>query len=249
MNNQMCTLLMTRPQAVSETFWHGLPPETQAVLDLCCAPLLSIEPFRFPNLAEADGLILTSAQAVPFHEKSTKRRDFDVYCVGPETAQAAGAAGFSARNFGGDANTLVSALIQDRPTKSLVHLHGRHTRGHIAERLRQAGLNVQGHAIYNQVAMPLSNRAKKSIESENCIVTPVFSPRTAKLFVQALTEIPLRPVGLHLIAISSAVADVLRPLPSASLTCVDRPDRDAMRQAVCDVATLACRVEGITEAK
>src|SRR5689334_6266641 len=127
--------------------------ETAALLharghDAIVAPLLEV---RYHDghplhLDAIQGLLATSANGVRAFARRTSRRDFAVFAVGSQTAQAARDAGFSdVRNADGDAGTLAqtvqaSASPQDGP---LLHVSGAEAAGRLAAALTAAAVMVR----------------------------------------------------------------------------------------------------------
>ncbi|WP_224816370.1 uroporphyrinogen-III synthase [Hasllibacter sp. MH4015] len=214
------TLLLTRPRASAERFAEGIEG-AQIVI----APLMEIvgTGAEVP-LEGAAALILTSESAVRFLPKS----DLPAYCVGPRTAKAAEDAGFRAEMLGPDADGLVAGLIERAPGGLLVHCHGTHTRGDVARRLTQGGLTAQGVAVYDQVARPPDAAFRAAIIAPQLVI-PLFSPRSAELFVAAAGT--LRP-DAQLITLSQAVTDTLPSQWQSQTRTLPHPSGEEMRSAV-----------------
>ncbi|MBF9042716.1 uroporphyrinogen-III synthase [Rhodobacterales bacterium HKCCE4037] len=214
------TLLLTRPRAASERFAEGLDG-----FDVVIAPLMEIvgtgEPITLDGIA---GVILTSENAVPF----LPRAALPAYCVGPRTADAARAAGFDADVLGPDADGLVAELSRRAPRGPLLHVHGRHTRGEVEGRLRKAGLEAHGIAVYDQRAVPPDDAFHEAMRQPQVIV-PLFSPRSAMLFAEAVS-CPLD--AATLIAMSDAVRDALPAQLQPRTTVLARPTGAEMRKAL-----------------
>lgn len=84
-----------------------------------------------------------------------------------------------------------------------MHLHGEHTRGDVAARLRAAGLAVEARMVYRQVELPLSDTAHALLQGEAPVILPLFSPRSARLLAGQI-EPPRAPC--RIVAISTATA-------------------------------------------
>lgn len=170
------------------------------------------------------GLILTSENAVRF----APRAAIPAYCVGPRTATASRAAGFVAEILGPDADGLVRKLADRRPSGRLLHLHGTHTRGDVARRLRAAGISIDAIAVYDQRSVAPDAALTGALAQPNLIV-PLFSPRSAALFAQAARE--LRP-DTQILALSQAVADALPEGMRVQTHVVPAPNGTEMRAAI-----------------
>ena len=213
-------LLLTRPEAEARRFEASVralaPGEWRAVV----APLLEIVPMAAVEVPE-DVPIFTSAQAVPFAGTGSGRL---AWCVGPRTAAAARAAGWSPKEGGGDAEALFAAILA-APPEPLVHLRGVHSRGALAERLRAAGRTVAERVVYDQRARPLTAEAGTALAGAAPVLAPVFSPRSASLLSGAVGN-PAAP--FRVIALSVAAAE---PLRRWSPVVAARPDGEAMAEA------------------
>lgn len=186
------------------------------------APLIEIVPLA-PDLPPAAGLVLTSRHGAEAAARLGLAAGMPAWCVGEATARAARRAGFAATALGGTADALVAALVQARPDGPLLHLHGAHTRGDVAERLRLAGIATEARPAYEQAERPPSPEAAELLSGPGEVIAPVFSPRSAKLLVAALPD-GSSPV---VIAISAAAADAA-DRPGLRILTAERPDLAAM---------------------
>jgi uroporphyrinogen-III synthase len=197
----LATLLLTRPRAASERFAaeigkRGLP------LEVVIAPLMEIVQADPPEVARGASFIFTSANAIPAAGPGLGRR---AWCVGERTTAEAGLAGFEAIWAGATADELVHRLLAEGPAVPLMHLHGHHQRGEVAERLCEGGLTVTSHVVYDQVECPPDDTFFAALRRSPLWV-PLFSPRSAALFVAAASDTwAPRPEDLVL-AFSTAVA-------------------------------------------
>ncbi|OWU76153.1 hypothetical protein ATO3_06405 [Marinibacterium profundimaris] len=228
---------MTRPQEASEALAARIDcPGLRVVI----SPVMRIEGRAVQPPAEAAGLIFTSAHGVAEAARQDLLRDLPVFAVGEATAQAARANGWPATCAGLTADELVETLSRHPPETPLLHLRGTHARGDIAGRLTRAGLPTTEAVIYDQVAQPLSSRARDALNGADPVILPVFSPRSARLLVANLK--PLAP--LHVVALSSAVAEAFHGFDTASLHICESPGREEMDAALNALALGLCRVEG-----
>ena len=216
-------LLLTRPEAQAQAFAAALEAagaRFQAVI----SPLIAtVETGPLPPLDGATGLIFSSAAGVRAYTALGGPGGLRAWTVGAATARAARAAGLDAAMAGETADALVAALIAAPPRRPLLHLHGRHTRGAIADRLTAAGVTTSTATIYEQPARPPTDAARAALQGARPVVAPLFSPRTAAL----LATVP-RKSPLLVAAMSDAVANAARPLHSRALRCAARPDHAAM---------------------
>lgn len=225
-------VLLTRPKAQSLAFARALEARFRAQVRPVVAPLMEVEPLT-PPLPEGAfaGVIFTSAHAVAAAAGLGKLPRL-AWCVGEKTAQAAQAAGFTARSADGDADALVAAIRADPPAGRLLHLRGQDTRGEVAERLILAGIETIPVVVYRQVAQPMPMAGQEVLGHAGPVIVPIFSPESARRLAAEL-PVPL-PAGLRLVAMSEAVAEALRGVVRQGLWVARRPTADAMLDAVAD---------------
>src|SRR5690606_31697740 len=121
---------------------------------------------------------------------------------------------------GGDAAALIALLTRERPTGTLLHVHGRD----VARRIEGAvpGVDLRAVAVYEArpVAMPPG-----ALDPGRQIVAPLFSPRAAAAFGRQ-DGVSGHP---HLVpvAISPACAAALPAALGARAIIADAPNGDA----------------------
>ncbi|MEX0280019.1 MAG: uroporphyrinogen-III synthase [Arenibacterium sp.] len=234
-------LFLTRPRAASERIAESLPEELAVAIDLCIAPLIEIETLNAPvHMAGIRGVIFTSANAV--QAAATLKVDpvCPAYCVGAVTTHSAEQSGWPATQCGETAQELLSALKSQSPDTPLLHLSGRNIRIDLSEELSNLGIETRNCAIYDQPIQALSDAAKARLASAQTVIAPVFSPRTAGEFVKQVSTSE----RIHVIAMSSVVAEALSERNWASLTVAENPTAESMS---CDIVTAfkrLTRVEG-----
>ena len=171
------------------------------------SPLIGIEVTGpLPDLSAARGLIFTSANGVRAYLALGGRLDLPVYAVGGATALVAREAGMSCESTNGNAQGLISWLIEKRPTSPLCHMRGTHARGNVSERLSAAELPTSEAIIYDQPALALSEAAKTALAGKAPVVVPLYSPRSAALLSEKLRIRPPQ-APLLVAALSEAVAN------------------------------------------
>ncbi|CUH65051.1 uroporphyrinogen-III synthase [Thalassovita gelatinovora] len=217
----MATLLLTRPLASSQRFAAQLR-ERLGDLPVVISPVLRIDPISpGPDLIDAQTLIFTSQNALGAVPAGQGRR---CYVVGPATAVAARAKGFEVIAEERDAETLFQRILADAPQEPLLHLRGRHARGHLADRLTAAGIATRARVVYEQLETALSEDAKTLLAGDQAVIVPLFSPRSAKLFsAQHVGNAPLL-----IAALSEAVVAALGELPVFQVDHALSPDSGAM---------------------
>ncbi|CUK14049.1 uroporphyrinogen-III synthase [Ruegeria denitrificans] len=232
---------MTRPRAASERFVAQLPARTRSRVKVIYSPILEIKP-QPVNVDASDvrGLIFTSANGVNAAVSLGLRREMPAFCVGPATTSTAKSAGWTAQMAGATAEELVANLLKHRPDSPLLHLRGEHSRGNVATRLTESGLTVREQAVYQQRLLPLTPEAIEAANSKEPVITPLFSPRTARQFA----DVWAGSAPLWLASISETTAEPLYSLDYVRLKIAKAPTPKKMRKAVKKLVKHAMRVEG-----
>lgn len=189
------TLLLTRPEPDSRRF-AALLPEFSVVI----SPILRIvpAPHDAARVQSAPGLVFTSAHAVTFAGRGEGRL---ALCVGGRTASVARDAGFSVREGGGTAESLMPLIAAAEVP--LLHPRGRH----VAQELP-----VESVIIYDQIACPLSDDAQHLLAGAAPVILPLFSPRSARLLSAAMgrARAPLWIAAISRAARAGWTAQVIR---------------------------------------
>ena len=182
-------LLLTRARAQAEAFAERVRTETS--LEPIISPMQKMRDLEVNiDLSGISTLAFTSKNGVEAFARMSDTR-LPAYCVGEATAARAQALGFEAKAAAGTAETLMAIL----PKSGVLHLHGRHVR---------QGLGTQHLAIYDQLALPLSDEALDQLAAGGIDAVALFSPRSAQLLADSVPEIiSTKPV---LYVLSAAVA-------------------------------------------
>lgn len=221
-------LLLTRPAPASARFLADVAQALGRDVPAVISPLLRIAPVGVaPDVTGAEAVIFTSQAGVEAFTVLGGVAAGPAWCVGARTAQAARAAGFTVAGISETADALVAAVTGAGP---LIHLHGKHTRGDVAERLRTRGFRVMACCVYDQVAQGLSPQGQALLRTPGPVCVPLFSPRTAEIFAGALPT-PLH-ATLFLCAMSEAVAEAAAGIPAEVLQIVPAPTGSEMRKEV-----------------
>ncbi|SFS19570.1 uroporphyrinogen-III synthase [Yoonia litorea] len=221
------TLLLTRPEGQNAPFAKTVEARIQGALKVIGSPLLEICFFEVAK-PKADAVILTSLHGVRAAKRLGLNDGRTAWCVGQKTSEAAGESGFAAITGPGDAHGLASSIISARPEGTLAHIRGTYTRGQIAEKLKDAGLNCHDVVAYEQKALALSPEARECLDQSAPVVVPLFSPRTADIFMK---QGPFK-APLSLVAMSKAVQDATAERPVAEMRLAKKPDAASMTDAV-----------------
>jgi len=220
------TLLLTRPAPQSQRFAQAFSAHFPRV-PVLISPLMQIHNLPLlQDLAGVDALILTSENAVTSLAPQTRLRP-PAWCVGPRTAAAARAAGFPIAGIAEDAGSLTDLLKAQAPGAHLLHARGRHVVADLPAALAPAGITVTEAMVYDQIACPLTDAAHTLLAQPGPILAPLFSPRSARLLVEAAP-----PRRLHIAALSPAVAKAAEPLAPLGLELAVRPEAGALLDAL-----------------
>ena len=223
-------VLVTRPEPEATLTSKALIARFGGRVRPVVAPLMAVE-FLWPTLPAGpfSAMIFTSAAGVASAGRLRADLPGTAWCVGAKTADRARAAGFTALAADGDADALVDALLTARPRGRLLHLRGEDARGSVAERLNSAGLETVSLVAYRQAPQPLTPPAMELLRQPGVVVVPLYSPRSALLFGDAVPS-DLR-ADLRLVCMSAAVAQDSGGIGGRA-TVADRPDAAAMLDAV-----------------
>ena len=225
------TLLLTRPQAQSEDFARGLAERLPGRFRIVVAPLIAIVPVAGEiDLSELQGLVFTSANGVEQFAARTPDRGLPAYCVGAMTAAAARAAGFAARDAGGDVVGLARLVAAGyRPGGgALLHVRGRHAAGDLVGRLAAAGVPARAAEIYDQVACDLPADAQALLAQARVDLIALFSARSAQRFAAAARDAGWNLAPVTTVALSGAVDAALDGLGQARQLTASEPTREGM---------------------
>lgn len=211
------TVLLTRPRAASERL------AAQISAQVVISPLMEVIWRSVPVLGEApDAVVFTSQNGVEGFVRNADWRGV-AYCVGDRTAQAAQAAGFQAVSAGGDLSDLKAMLAARAKGARLIHARGLHVAGDLGD--------IASPLItYEQRPLALSLEARKVLSGMNKVVVPLFSPRSAALFVQEFSRIGHAP--LVVVAISKSVAKACSDAGLEVAFVASSPDGAAMINAI-----------------
>lgn len=214
-------VLLTRPEAASARFAAMLPAGTPVEI----APMQRIDRLPVdPPLLPGRALIFTSRQGVAALGPGQGL----AVCVGDATAQAARDAGYDAVSAGADADAVVALVQRDHADRAFTHVRGRHSRGAVAARLTAAGIPTDTRIVYDQTALPLSGPARALLTGTDPVLVPLFSPRSAELFVAACPEAPMAEV----FCLSTAVAEAAAKGRYRLFTVAGHPTARAMAAAL-----------------
>ncbi len=219
------TVLITRPAPDAEQLAEeisSLVPEASVI----CAPVMGIDPVAWTaGDATFSHLILTSRHAIA---AAKPYFGTPVFCVGTATAERAQAEGHSVSEVFDTADDLVAA-VSKRAIGHALHLHGRHTRGNIADRLGAAGIPVTSVTVYEQRERDWSAEEAQAIFETTEMILPVYSPRSAQILGQRLEGYT---GTITLVAISEACVKAWTGPVPVQVVISERPNGAAMKRAL-----------------
>lgn len=219
------TLILTRPEASAKAFLADVQNASDQKVTIVSAPIMKIIPgSEWPDLSKIENLIITSSHAV-----RGRLDGKNVFCVGVRTAAAAEAAGAKVVHCAPDADRLVKWFHTQPQLRAALYLRGSHVATDMCDILNAMGFECSNAITYAQEALPLSSRAKHSIEGEQPAILPLFSPRSARLVGKAIAQ---PGPGLHVISISAAADKAWRATTGGKSHVVKEPTGEAMLHAV-----------------
>lgn len=180
------------------------------------------------ELAGIRHLLFTSINAVHAFVRLNEKRDIPALCVGTHTAKVAQAAGLVARSADGSASDLVALALS--VTGPFLYPRGVHMARDIASDLRASGQRVDEVVVYDQTALPLTAQARAALTDRTPCLVPLFSPRTARLFMAECRT--LLPRATTAICISQNVADQLDPARFQKLIVANQPTAAAVTREI-----------------
>jgi len=233
-------VLITRPETEAARLAQALTGRGhQPIL----APLFRLQPLPPPPdledmLAQAQAVLLSSANGAEALARVTERRGMAVLAVGDTTAATAEGLGFtSVHSASGDGAALadLARTRLDPAGGPILHVGGAEIATDFAEALEPAGFAVGRVTLYEAEAVEaLPDSARAALQARAVDVAPFFSARAAQVFADLVTRADLaellRPV--RAVAISPAVAHALDTLPFASVDTAERPTKQAVLEAL-----------------
>jgi uroporphyrinogen-III synthase len=226
-------ILVTRPQDDAEGTAELLAERRHEAI---IAPLLDVK-FREGDDISLEGvqaILITSANGVRALATRTARRDIQVLAVGPHSAECARDQGFTnVEHASGDAIALADFVsAQYAPADgALLHAAGADTTGYLVERLATRGFTVKSVVLYDAVAVSaLPEVARTALEQHSVDAVLIFSPRSARIFLDLVTQAGLAEEcrRLQALCISKAAADALGTLAFQAVRVAPHPNQEEL---------------------
>ena len=224
-------VLLTRPRAQGEGFARQLTARFGARVRPVIAPLMAPE-YLSPPVPPGPfaAVVFTSAHGVEGAMRLGLPLPRLAYCVGRTTAAAASAAGLQARSADGNAEDLVAAIERDAPNGRLLYIRGVDTSGDIGNTLNLKSIPTVSLQVYLQKSIPFEGESLHLLCQSAPLIVPLFSPRSAILFRQALPTDAR--ADLRIVAMSDAVATAAADIPHSGLVIARNPDAPGMLDGV-----------------
>lgn len=217
MSRDAKTILLTRPKGAAKSFASQLRSAgfTGRILQ---SPVLEIVATdKAVDFTDVQAVIFTSRQAVALAPSGT----LTAWCVGEQTARDAKAKGWAAKSAKGDVDSLFQQICAEAPEGKILHLCGADTRGELVPRLQAKSIDAVRMVLYRQVRQRLSEEALARLKGEKNLVVPLFSPNSARYFLEQMPE-GASPI---VVAMSSAIKEELQE--SEGLRVIQAPDVSA----------------------
>ncbi|HWE75651.1 MAG TPA: uroporphyrinogen-III synthase [Stellaceae bacterium] len=185
-----------------------------------------------PFLDGVQAVLFTSANGVRAFADATMRRDFRAFAVGDATAAAAREVGFadvtSAQGAVDDLAKLVMSRLKAKDG-AVFHAAASVTAGDLQGLLEAAGYSVRRAALYVAVESErLSDLTRAAIARHEIDAALFFSPRNAATFVRLAAGLEEGCKRMVAVALSSAVAEKLAPLPWRRVAVASAPNEPAL---------------------
>lgn len=229
--DQPVPVLLTRPQAQGEGFARKLTHRFGDRVRPVIAPLMSPE-YLSPPAPEGRfaAVVFTSSHGV----EGAVRLGLDLpkvaFCVGRSTAAAASAAGLDARSADGNADDLLAAIKHEAPNGRILYIRGVDTSGDLCNALFKNGFYAVSLQVYLQKPIPFLRESLDLLRRDWPVILPLFSPRSARLFRDAMPSDTR--AKLSVVAMSDAVALAAADIPHAALLVARNPDAPGMLDAI-----------------
>lgn len=222
-------VLLTRPATDSERFAKLLEESAKVLI----SPVFEVRQIGVDvNPDDYGAFVFSSQNAIRSIANTKDLKGRKAYTVGDRTADIAKTFGMDAVSAGGNADDLVTAIIDAAPTEKVLHLRGSHTRGSIRERLNIAGIETDSAVVYEQVPKPLSAEATRVLAGQHTVLVPVFSPRSSELLSAALRGVTVN-APLKIIAMSDAVSQAWDgPEPAAIIVVAKPTAKDMLKETL-----------------
>jgi uroporphyrinogen-III synthase len=220
-------LIITRPVESANLFASFFERNLQKE-QIIISPAIEIKFFSRPKILRKNPyLIFTSSNGVKAAGQATNN-NIRAICVGDRTTSLASSLGYSAEKYGDNVEQLIKKLCLNKNIEgNILHVRGKYTKVDLMDHLREAGFLCHEWEGYDQIAKNLSFHALNAFKNGEKIILPIFSERSGRLLKDQIPNFD----KCHIIAISSAVANVFLDKSPASISEAQTPNLVGMRSS------------------
>jgi uroporphyrinogen-III synthase len=158
-------------------------------------------------------IAVTSANGIRALPETERLNTIRTLTVGPQSLKAALARGLPAESHGGDVNGLAAFIRAELDPKAgpVLYLSGAETAGDLEGQLAAAGFDCHRAVLYDAVPSDTLGAAEDALRQGSIDAVLLYSPRTAKLWLQRVAEAGLLHNAAHIrnFCLSRNVASVL----------------------------------------
>ncbi len=229
-------VLVTRPRAQGQAFSARLKARFGESINIIQSPLLEIRLLKADLSLQGVGwLLFTSANGVRGFAALSERRDIPALCVGDRTAQVANDVGMTVRSASGTVDDLVALAQQvaQGTQEAFLYLRGRKVARPLVKMLRDAGLIAREAVVYEQLSVPLTPVARALFDGTRRVIVPLFSPRSAALFVEGVQGLDTS--ATQVVCISRKVAAQVDATVFREVRIAHRPDSESVEREIATI--------------
>lgn len=181
-----------------------------------------------------DGVVFTSANAVPAFAALTPHRDWPAFCVGKRTAEVAQAFGFpDCRIAGGDVRSLIDVILV-AGSERLIYARGSQISLDLKSELASSGRVVTEMIVYEMADGPApDSQIQNALACGKLDIVTIWSARNAIRFREALRQCEKVSLGgSTLVAISEKSLKPLAEMNFRRKYMAKNSTADAMIEAI-----------------
>lgn len=230
MSNPRPIILLTRARAQSERLaqeLRSLEPHLHVVI----SPVSEIE-FQDIDVSLPKDYVFVATSENGITAATTLGIDLCgkvIWCVGPQTAQAAKELGAIALVGPGGALGLAQAIVQSNPKATVIYLRGAQISFDLEKALILAGIETVSFKVYAQKARDLNDVGRAILAGARPVILPIYSQMSAHRLAEQIDEAT---APLRVVSISPAVAKCWEGPELQRHLIADSPTNDAMLRAI-----------------
>ncbi len=230
-------LLITRPREDAAPLAALL---AERGIETVLEPLMSIVDSDTPDpgLSGVQAVLITSANGIRAFARRVAERGIAVCAVGDASARAAGDLGFAdVASASGDVEALAAMVKagRDPGAGALLHVAGTDVAGDLSGLLEAAGFEVRRAVLYEaRAAGTLSAETRDALETGTLDGVLLFSPRTADLFAELVTDAGVSETcrEMNAYCLSPAVAEKAQSVAWRDVVVATEPSQEALLRAL-----------------